>query len=730
MNSIAAVSSSSDAEIPQIPETVSPGYYYVTVFADAFDDVTESDENNNINKAPDQIHITPNCGNMDVAPTSWSTTIEHGHSDSQIVTVSASSGPVKGVTVSKISGPTWLSVSPTNLGDIASGSSKTFTMTASPPAGTSGDFTYTVRVSNTCGSPSPRDVTGTIHVKIPCGDMGVSPTSWSTTIEHGDSDSQIVTVSATGGTVEGVTVSKISGETWLTLSQTNLGDIPSGSSETFTVTAAPPAGTSSGDYPYTIRVSNSCGTPSSRDVTGTITVLCEGWSVRLDVTCGVGTDVVAEFGLNEAATDGFDAQFDVPLPPSPPPPYQLAYFYYPGNPVGVKSLITSYIPPDQECNIWPFQVGYNGDASDVTITWNADDIAAVPANCSLLFVVDSEEIDLRTTPSYKFSATTGTYEFEIRACCTPKCEGTNTSCGIYPDCENCTEKDGCYPYGNGCEERAYYCKSNEEGCDYTYSNRHTDEWVHTGNTRWVDDPENDCKEKKQKEQEYHNYSCSDGTCTDSITDTQWIDTGDTKSKPDGTICGCTANNTLKRCYEGTCTDTGICNSTNCSADVACDGKKPGESCGAGRICNSTCKCVSSIAPPEITSYAPDSPVNDNEGATRTFNISINQTVNVSWQIDGTIVQTNKSVTAASYTNTSAVIGTWNVSAIVNNANGTDMQTWTWTVTSPCFIATAAYGTPLHADINVLRDFRDEYMMPNPAGRAFAHRERRGARKTL
>ena len=102
--------------------------------------------------------------------------------------------------------------------------------------------------------------------------MTVNPTSWNPTILCGNTDSAIVTVSASGGTVEGVTVSKISGETWLTLSQTNLGDIPSGSSETFTVTAAPPAGTSSGDYPYTIRVSNTCGTPSTRDVSGTIHV--------------------------------------------------------------------------------------------------------------------------------------------------------------------------------------------------------------------------------------------------------------------------------------------------------------------------------------------------------------------------------------------------------------------------------------------------------------------------
>ena len=37
--------------------------------------------------------------------------------------------------------------------------------------------------------------------------------------------------------------------------------------------------------------------------------------------------------------------------------------------------------------------------------------------------------------------------------------------------------------------------------------------------------------------------------------------------------------------------------------------------------------------------------------------------------------------------------------------------------SPCFIATAAYGTPLHEDIDVLRDFRDEYLMTNPVGQA-------------
>jgi len=67
-----------------------------------------------------------------------------------------------------------------------------------------------------------------------------------------------------------------------------------------------------------------------------------------------------------------------------------------------------------------------------------------------------------------------------------------------------------------------------------------------------------------------------------------------RNKPDGTVCGCTANNTLKVCYDGTCTDTGTCNLTICGADAACDGKKPGEDCGTDSKCNSTCKCVKII----------------------------------------------------------------------------------------------------------------------------------------
>ena len=36
----------------------------------------------------------------------------------------------------------------------------------------------------------------------------------------------------------------------------------------------------------------------------------------------------------------------------------------------------------------------------------------------------------------------------------------------------------------------------------------------------------------------------------------------------------------------------------------------------------------------------------------------------------------------------------------------------------CLIATAAYGTPMAKEVQVLRDFRDGYLLTNPAGKAF------------
>ena len=89
------------------------------------------------------------------------------------------------------------------------------------------------------------------------------------------------------------------------------------------------------------------------------------------------------------------------------------------------------------------------------------------------------------------------------------------------------------------------------------------------------------------------------------------------------------------------------------------------------------------AAPNITSWKPvEAAVSNAEGESRTFNSSVNQTVTISWQINGTEMQTNERVTEAAYTNRSAVIGTWNVTAIATNTTTglSDTHTWIWSVT--------------------------------------------------
>ncbi|MBC2708936.1 MAG: PGF-pre-PGF domain-containing protein [ANME-2 cluster archaeon] len=86
-----------------------------------------------------------------------------------------------------------------------------------------------------------------------------------------------------------------------------------------------------------------------------------------------------------------------------------------------------------------------------------------------------------------------------------------------------------------------------------------------------------------------------------------------------------------------------------------------------------------VEAPSITYFAPPSPVNDMVSIRRTFNVTLNQEVNVSWYLNNSLLFTNMSVTKANYTLHAEFVGENNVSAVVKNANGTDMQTWVWKV---------------------------------------------------
>ena len=98
-------------------------------------------------------------------------------------------------------------------------------------------------------------------------------------------------------------------------------------------------------------------------------------------------------------------------------------------------------------------------------------------------------------------------------------------------------------------------------------------------------------------------------------------------------------------------------------------------------------------PPSITALEPaEEAVSSTEGKSITFEISIDQEVDISWQINGTEVQVDEGVTKAEFTR-STVAGTWNVSAIATNTE-TDLvstHTWIWSVTPAS--TEASEGTP-------------------------------------
>jgi hypothetical protein len=84
-------------------------------------------------------------------------------------------------------------------------------------------------------------------------------------------------------------------------------------------------------------------------------------------------------------------------------------------------------------------------------------------------------------------------------------------------------------------------------------------------------------------------------------------------------------------------------------------------------------------PPELSGFAPPTPVTSGLSSQR-FNVSfINAVQNITWYINGTQVQQNLSINSASYTNLSVVAGYYIVNATACNTEGCATQSWDWTV---------------------------------------------------
>lgn len=99
----------------------------------------------------------------------------------------------------------------------------------------------------------------------------------------------------------------------------------------------------------------------------------------------------------------------------------------------------------------------------------------------------------------------------------------------------------------------------------------------------------------------------------------------------------------------------------------------------GGVASETITVTVNDVPLSITSSLPPNNPTTIVGAAQQFEISLNRTANVTWYIEGYAVQNNVTVISASYTNSTASIGVYNVTAIASDAYDSDSKTWIWTV---------------------------------------------------
>jgi hypothetical protein len=128
----------------------------------------------------------------------------------------------------------------------------------------------------------------------------------------------------------------------------------------------------------------------------------------------------------------------------------------------------------------------------------------------------------------------------------------NTYC-VFGVCgAQCDAQNSCQNYCVG--DVKFYSPTCSDSCQCSYSqencNSH-DGWYNTTTKQWVAICQ--CQEKEQQLEEYRDYSCSIGNCTYNVTNTAWVDTGNTRNKYNGTPCNdglwCTTGDV---CSNGTC----------------------------------------------------------------------------------------------------------------------------------------------------------------------------------
>ncbi len=140
------------------------------------------------------------------------------------------------------------------------------------------------------------------------------------------------------------------------------------------------------------------------------------------------------------------------------------------------------------------------------------------------------------------------------------------------------------------------CASTDTGCnlnDGYYDKRNANNQLVTQWVTKATSGNDNCKEKEQKQQEYKDYSCSTSSppCANSVTGTQWTDTGSERNKDNGVACTTSANS------------AGTCSGGTCSAAVSSSSSS-----------SSTTTVSSDTAPPTVGAITADTVATDKMAA--------------------------------------------------------------------------------------------------------------------
>jgi hypothetical protein len=196
---------------------------------------------------------------------------------------------------------------------------------------------------------------------------------------------------------------------------------------------------------------------------------------------------------------------------------------------------------------------------------------------------DRMTINVVTTTTTSTTTTTTTTTSSTTT--TLICDGTDTSCGVWPACTNCNNQDGCYAYSTGCEMRNYYCINNPSGCGYSTSNRHTD--YHNSFVNYCSG------DSVRRHRRFHNYYCDGGSCLDH---TSWVDDSlvENCNNRDGwTSYSCQSGNVRYREYRDYTCSGGSCTFSVTSTDsYDCDNEDDNAICNGNQLCQRDSSCSS------------------------------------------------------------------------------------------------------------------------------------------